>query len=176
MSAIRPKDTLAKGGEERSMNDEQDKQQSEAENEIRKARGFTVQEMIARVAGPGAMKGASLVSPQQQAEIEIGTWLDGHLTDVAGCLKGVLHRQIKGSEVLLNNIDQPLVALAQHCQRILASDELLKELVRQADVEWGRSMEERPYFEVEVSSPHSEDPYTVQDTRTTLSKLVDQLC
>ena len=46
---------------------------SEVEREIREARKFTPQEALARMAGPGAMKGASPVSPSQQAENEVGT-------------------------------------------------------------------------------------------------------
>ena len=47
-----------------------------------------------------------------------------------------------------------MVVLAGYCQRVLNSDYLLKELVRDADVEWGRVMQERPYFEkVGISAP-----------------------
>jgi len=52
---------------------------------------------------------------------------------------------------------------------------LLKELVRQADVEWGATMGERPYFEKEGCSRHSNDPYTVESVRIALSDLVQQL-
>src|SRR5678816_4353537 len=63
---------------------------SDAEEEIRKSRKFSPQEAMARMAGPGAMKGASPISRQQQAENEIGTWLGSHLADVEGGLKAVL--------------------------------------------------------------------------------------
>jgi hypothetical protein len=87
----------------------------------------------------------------------------------------VLHRHITGSELLLNNFDQPLVVLASCCQRLLDSEYLLQELVREADVEWGRVMGERPYFEKEGSSHHPDDPYTIESVRRTLSELVKQL-
>lgn len=58
------------------MNDEQDNQRSDHEADleitIRQGRKFTPEEAMARLAGPGAMKGASPVSPVQQAETEIG--------------------------------------------------------------------------------------------------------
>ena len=41
------------------------------EEEIRQGRKFSASEAVARMAGPGAMKGASPVSPVQQAETEI---------------------------------------------------------------------------------------------------------
>ena len=135
------------------MSDNQDTQRSEAdaelEREIRKERKFTLEEAIGPLIGPGGMKGASPVTRMQQAEVEIGSYLRTHLADAGGALEVVLHRRVNVSELLLNNFDQPLVVLAAYCQRILDSDYLLKEVVRDADVEWGRVMGERPYFEKE---------------------------
>jgi hypothetical protein len=51
----------------------------------------------------------------------------------------------------------------------------LKELVRDADAEWGRVMDERPYFETEGSPRHSDDPYTVESVRNALSGILKQL-
>ena len=97
--------------------DKQPKQRSEAdaelEREIREGRKFTLEEAIGRMAGPGAMKGESPITRMQQAEIEIGSWLRSHLTDAGGALEVVLHRRVKGSELLLNNFDQPLGRLGQ---------------------------------------------------------------
>src|SRR3974390_3493147 len=95
---------------------------AELELEIRKERKFTLAEAIGRLAGPGAMKGESPVARMQQAEVEIASWLRSHLADAGGALPVVLHRYIKGSELLLNNFDQPLVVLASCCQRVIDSD------------------------------------------------------
>jgi hypothetical protein len=161
------------------MSDHQETQRSEAdaelEREIREGRKFTLEEAIGRLAGPGAMKGESPVTRLQQAEIKIGSWLESHLVDAGGSLEVVLHRRVKGSELLLNNFDQPLVVLASYCQRVLSSDYLLSEVVRDADVEWGRVMGERPYFEKEGSPHNPEDPYTVESVRNVLSELLTQL-
>jgi hypothetical protein len=161
------------------MNDNQGTQRSEAdaelELEIRRERKFTIAEAIGRLAGPGAMKGESPVTRMQQAEIEIASWLRDHLPDAGGALRVVLHRQVKGSELLLNNLGQPLVVLASYCQRVLDSNYLLEELVRSADIEWGRVMGERPYFEKEGSPRHADDPYTVESVRHTVSGLLKQL-
>ena len=122
------------------MSDQQKKPRSKAdaelEREILKGRKFTLAEAIGRLAGPGAMKGVSPIPRMQQAEVEIESWLRSHLADAGGELKNVLHRQVKGSDVLLNNFDQPLIVLASYCQRVLDSDYLLEELVRECDVEW----------------------------------------
>lgn len=155
------------------MNDDQEDQRHEAESdverEIRQGRKLTAKDLMSRLAGPGAMKGASPVSPVQQAETEIGTWLADNLTDPAGALKVVMHRQLKGSEPLLDRLDRPLAALAGYCSHILASDNLLNEIVREADVEWGRAMDERPYFEREGVPPNPDDPYTAETVRQALA-------
>jgi hypothetical protein len=161
------------------MSDNNDEQRSEAdaelEREVRKGRKFTVAEAIGRMAGPGAMKGESPVTRQQQAAVEIENWLRHHMPAGEGELEVVLLRWVKGSELLLNNFEEPLVVLAAFCRRVLDSDYQLKELVHEADVEWGRVQGERPYFEQEGSPPHPDDPYTQASVRRTLTGLIEQL-
>src|SRR6476660_7095386 len=161
------------------MSDHQQTKRSEAdaelEREIREGRKFTLEEAIGRLAGPGAMKGESPVTRMQQAETEIGSWLRCHLTDSGCSLETVLHRRVKGSELLLNNFDQPLVVLASYSQQVLNSDYLLKEVVREADIEWGRLMQERPHFEKEGMPAHPDDCYTVESVGGAMSELLEQL-
>jgi hypothetical protein len=148
---------------------------AELEREIRNSRKFTLAEAIGRLAGPGALKGESPIARKQQAEYEIESCLGSCLPDAAGALKVVLLRRLKESELLHKNPDQPLAVLATYCQRVLSSDYGLKELVREADVEWGRMLGERPHFEKEGSPPHPDDCYTVLSVRSALSGLVEQL-
>lgn len=162
-----------------SSGDVENKQRSEADaalqREVLEGRKFTLEEAVARMAGPGAMKGESPVTRARQAENEIGTWLRGHVTDAAGALLVVLHRRVSGSELLLNNLDEPLGVLAGYCQRVLDSEYLLGEVVRDADVEWGRVMGERPHFERQGSPPDPDDAYTVESVRQKLAGIVEQL-
>ena len=157
------------------MNEKQPEAEADVEREVRQSRKFTPQEAMARMAGPGAMKGASPVSKQQQAENEIGTWLASNLGDVEGALKTVLTRQLKGSRQLLDNIDRPLAVLADHIRRIANSDELLAEIVREADVEWGRAMDERPYFDKPGVPPNPDDPYSMESVRARLVEALKML-
>jgi hypothetical protein len=161
------------------MSGDQDKRRSEAEaaveREIRQGRKFTAQEAMGRMIGPGSMKGGSAVPRVQEAETGIGTWLRGNLVDSTGALQVVLHRQLMGNELLLNNLDQPLLALAAYCQQVLASDYHLDELVREADVEWGRRMDERPHFDREGSPPHPDDPYTSDSVRRALGEVLTKI-
>jgi hypothetical protein len=159
--------------------DETDKEStqlvSELEREIREGRKFTLAEAIGRLAGPGMMKGVSPATGKQQAEAQIEKFLERHLSCPAGALSAVLLRQLKESEILLNNLDQPLVALASYVQRVLQSDYLLKDLVRQADCEWGRIYGERPYFDHPGVQPNEDDPYTDQSVRTSLTQFMATL-
>ena len=148
---------------------------AELEREIRKERKFTLAEAIGRLAGPGAMKAESPVTRLRQAEAQIESWLRSHLPDDGGTLRVMLYRYVTGSEFLLNNLDQPLVVLASCCMHILDSSCLLEELVRDADIEWGRVIGERPYFEKEGSPRTPDDPYTVEFVRSALSGLLKQL-
>jgi hypothetical protein len=148
---------------------------AELEREIRAERKFSLAEAIGRMAGPGAMKGVSPVSNKQQAEAAIQEYLGQHLSDTGGVLRGVLLRQVAGSEILLQNLDRPLVALAGHARSILDSAYLLGELVREADVEWGRVSGERPHFEQVGRTPDSDDLYTAESVRTALSRIIEEL-
>jgi hypothetical protein len=161
------------------MSDEPNQQLSEAdarlEREIRRDRKFSLSEAIGRLAGPGIMKGASPVARREQAAAEIEYYLRAHLSDSAGVLRVPLLRRVAGSDLLLNNLNQPLVVLAACVQRILDSEYHLKELVREADVEWGTVFCERPHFDAEGCPPQPDDPYTFDSVRAALSELLKKL-
>lgn len=148
---------------------------AEIEREIRHGRKLTARDLMAHIAGPGSMKGGSPISQVQQAENEISVWLTNNLRDSEGALRVVLLRHLKGSERLLDTLDRPLVALAEYCRGLLAVETLLRDLVGEADVEWGRAMDERPYFEREGGAPHPDDPYTVDGVREALTDALVRL-
>src|SRR5262245_35566541 len=108
------------------------------EREIRADRKFSLGEAIGRMAGPGMMKGVSPVSPKQQAEAAIEDFLHRNLTDAGGVLGGVLLRRVGQSDLLLGDYDHPLAVLTNYVRQVLGSDYLLRDLVREADAEWGR--------------------------------------
>lgn len=148
---------------------------AEVEQEVRRSRQFSEKEVLAKLAGPGAMKGASPVSPVEQAQAEIDTFLSSALSDPAGVLRVVLQRDLKGSELVLYNLDQPLVSLSEHLRRILASHHRMQEIVREADIEWGRRMDERPFFDREDVPANPDDPYTLLSIRTLLEEVLERL-
>src|SRR5262245_48261252 len=122
------------------MSDEKPKKaeaDAELERQIRAERKFSLAEAIGRMAGPGSMKGASPVDRKQQAVAEIEGYISRHLSDGAGVLSGVLLRRVRESEILLKGYEHPLVALVGYLRQVLDSEYDLKELVREADAEWG---------------------------------------
>jgi hypothetical protein len=161
------------------MSDEQPKRpmisDADLQREIREGRKFSLAEAIGRMAGPGAMKGTSPITSKQQSEAEIERYLNRHLADGPGILPVVLLNEVRESDHLLNHLDQPLIALAGYVQSVLENDFRLQELTRKADVEWGRTLGERPHFETQGRQPHPDDPYTAESVRVALSQLNDKL-
>lgn len=147
----------------------------ELEREIRAGREFSLAEAIARLAGPGGLKGGSPVDRRQQAQAAVDHLLRQHLGDPTGVLRRVLIREVGDSRILLDHLDQPLAALIGHLRQTLASAGLLAELVRMTDMEWGRVMGERPMFEFDGAPACPQDPYTIASVRTQLERLLAAL-
>ena len=147
---------------------------AEIERETRKNRKFSLSEAIGRMAGGDFMKGGTPVTRKQQAELEIDEYLRRHLVDSGGVLRSVLSRHL-GESLLNGDYDQPLAALTEDIRRILASEHLLEEFVREADAEWGRVQNERPYFQLPDRPPHRDDPYTIDSVRLALFELGERL-
>lgn len=142
--------------------------------EILAGRKFSLGEAIGRMAG-GMMKGESPVTLKRQAEATIEDFLRRNLTDAGGVLCGVLLRRFGQSDRLLGHYDQPLAELANAIQQVLGTEFLLQELVREADVEWGRVFGERPHFERPGRPSDPDDPYTIESVRMALSQLVSKI-
>lgn len=81
--------------------------------------------------------------------------------------------QVKASKLLLEHFDDPKVVLRGFVGQILKSDDLLADLVREADTEWGRELGERPHLEREAQPVDPDDPYTLASVRQALTKLVE---
>ena len=99
-------------------------------------------------------------------------YLKEHLSDTSGALRTVLLRRLASSEHLDGRYDQPLQFLADGLQHVLASEERMRDLVTDADIEWSRITGERPFFEKEGKSPHPDDPYTLLSIQTTLKMCI----
>ncbi len=149
---------------------------AEIEREIRSGRKFSLAEAIGRIGGSGVLKGASPVTQKRQAELEIERYLESHLVDGEGALEVVLFRRARESEILFKmGYEQPLVALALFCERILGSEGLLQDFVNDVDAEWGRIYLQRPHFQKDGRPPHPDDKYTFSSVRVSLSGLLEKL-
>lgn len=143
------------------------------EQEIRRRRGFTVAGALAGCDDGGHLKGASPTPLVRKAVLNLAHWLDAHLDDDEGALRTVIVRTLGDRpDLLARHVDDPAGAIAAWLPTVLATDGLLAELVRQADVEWGRCYQTRPYFEREGAPPHQDDPYTRADVRRRLADLL----
>lgn len=137
-------------------------------------RKFSINDAIGQLAGGEFTKGGTPITRKRQAELELDEYLRRHLVDSGGALKSVLSRHL-GEPLLKRDYGEPLAVLEEYIQRMLASAQFLEEFVREADAEWGRVHEERPYFQVSGQPPHSDDPYTVDSVRFALLQLRDSL-
>jgi hypothetical protein len=146
------------------------------EREIRAGREFSLAEAIGRLGGKDLMKGASPVSRRRQADLEIRGLLRSRLDDADGALRTILRRRVVESDTLLaGRFEDPRGALRAYVERALASDGLLRSLVRDADAEWGRDNDTRPHFDRAGRDPHPDDPYTVESVRAALTRLLHGL-
>ena len=148
---------------------------ADVEREIRRGRPFSLSDAIGRLGGSGMLKGASPVPPIEQTEAAIANYLRAHLDDPGDVLAQVVVRQVRTSEILMENLDQPAVVLAGYVNQVLNSETILTDLVREADAEWGRTLGERPHFERDGRPPHPDDPYTLASVRNALTQLLQRV-
>jgi hypothetical protein len=146
------------------------------EREVLADRDFSIAEAIGRMGGKDLLKGASPVGGKDQARLALRHALREHLPDPERALKVVLLRRLVESEALLSeSFQNPTELLIRYVDRMLDSDDRLRHLVREADIEWGRANQTRPFFEKEGEPPHPDDPYTSASVRTQLTRLRERL-
>ncbi|MDJ0581492.1 hypothetical protein [Crocosphaera sp.] len=158
------------------MEDKQKKAKNEAiQREILAGRKFSLAEAIGREGGD-FLKGESPVPKLVQATTEINTFIAINLQDSSGALQAVLQTWISTDEAEVSkNLDSPLQALKQMLDKILDNSELLYELVRQVDFQWGKMYDERPYFQSPGQPPHPDDEYTHESVEEKLKSFRNKL-
>ncbi len=161
------------------MTDMEDKQTTAKnkaiQQEILAGRKFSLAEAIGREGGD-FLKGESPVPKLVQATTEINTFIALNLQDSSGALQAVLQTWISTDEAgVSQNLDEPLQSLKQILDKIINNTELLYELVRQVDFQWGKMYDERPYFQSPGQAPHPNDEYTHESVEEKLITLLDKL-
>ncbi|HIK44760.1 MAG TPA: hypothetical protein IGR64_07695 [Leptolyngbyaceae cyanobacterium M65_K2018_010] len=145
------------------------------QQEIRRDRPFSLADVIGQEAG-NFMQGESPVPRLVQARGEATQYLKEHLEDLPGALQQVLQQWIEADEARMSrHLDTPVNALKELLETVLQSPETLYELVRQADMTWGRLYDERPYFQQPGQDPHPQDEYTHESVRATLTVCLQRL-
>ena len=141
------------------------------EREARHSRTFGVADRIGRE-GSGIFRGVSPVPRLQQVQIELSQFVSRHVTDHSGALRSVLIRHIMTSETLVaQHFDAPLDALTLLLDRILESEVRYHDFVQEVDIEWGRLMQETPYFQEPGEPAHEDDEYTHESVLADLKSL-----
>ncbi len=162
--------------EEREKRPDHGLDKQAVEREARAGREFSVADAINAAGGGDLMKGASPVSRKRQAQLTMKQALREHLSDIEGALRTVLLRRLTESEALLHaGYENPMAALADYVARLLQSDAALRRLVHEADIEWGRANDTRPFFEKEGEPPHPDDPYTSASVQAQLTAFSEKL-
>jgi len=157
------------------MSKKQNPDKEKVQAELRAQQKFSVAGAIGR-AGEGLMKGESPVSEQEQAIALVAQWIDANTQDPSGALKAILRRKVQDNELLVARLlKQPLSVLKEIIERLLASDYLLQEFVREIDVCWGRMYQERPLFQVDGQAADPADEYTHESVRQDLVLLLNKL-
>ena len=157
------------------MDKEKDQKADEVQREIVVRQKFSIAGAIGR-AGRGLMKGESPFSRQKQAIAVLRLWIDQQTPDPSGALKSILRRRVRNNEpLLMRHLQQPLNALREEIDTILASDYALQEFVRQVDVRWGELYQERPLFQQAGQAPNPADEYTYDSVRQDLGLLLEKL-
>jgi len=156
------------------MKDRNNKQQKgpNLEEKIRRERKFSLSEAVGRQAA-GTMKGASPVPLWRQILLDIQSLLEARLYDPEGCLRTSIKEHLKSTLPVAADPRQSAEdALTAFLQQTLASPTALADLVRRADVHWGRQYGEKPHFNLDGEPSHPDDPYTLDSVRATLESLL----
>jgi hypothetical protein len=145
------------------------------QQELRLSRKFSIADAIGQEAG-NFMKGASPVPRLVQVKTEIAALLRDHIKDDAGALLAVLQNWITTDEQRVSRyLNAPVGAVQEALEAILKSPDTLYELVRQADAQWGKMYDERPYFQRPGQAPHPDDEYTHESVRQVLTDSLREL-
>lgn len=132
---------------------------------------MNVEDLIHRL-GEGVMAGGSPTSLRTQALNTLDNFLQAHSRDSWACLNPVLMRWVEQDETLALNYSQPLVALKHTVQSILSQKNSLYEFVRQIDMQYAQSHQEKPIFQQPGDAPNPDDEYTHQSVEDSLRNLL----
>lgn len=133
-----------------------------------------MEDLVKRM-GEGMMTGGSPTSLRTQALATLDTFLHTNSRDPWACLNPILLRWAEQDESLALNYANPLVALKHTVAGILERKESLYEFVRQVDVQYAQTHQEKPIFQQPGDTPHPDDEYTHESVEKDLQALLEKL-
>ena len=156
-----------------SQNDSHSSSPSSLPNEIRReilqGREFSLAEVIGREGGT-FLRGNDSIPRPMRAIATLNHFLDTHLTDSEGALKPTLQRWLQEDARFSQNLDLPLMAMAETLEE-MAQPPALYEFARQVNVHWEQMYGDRPYFQKPGQPPHPEAAYSHEGIQSTLKEL-----
>lgn len=142
--------------------------------DILSGRRYSLAEAIGREGG-SFLKGDSPVPKLVQAIAEIDFYIETELDD-SGALQEALQVWARNDTARVSrHLNEPLLALREIVEEIVANSYMLYEFVRQVDVKWGELNNERPHFQRPGQPPHPDDEYTHESVRSTLLQFLETL-
>ena len=151
--------------------DKEQQQRRLIEQEARRGRTFTVADRVGKE-GSGLLRGGSPVSRLGQVQAELSRFVSDNVRDNSGALRSVLIRGIMRNETLISqHFDAPFDALVLLLDSLLENDSRYYAFVQEVDMEFGRLMQERPYFQEPGEPAHDSDEYTHESVRLDLLAL-----
>lgn len=121
------------------------------------------------------LKGASPVPGSVQFQGAIQQFLQKNVSDPSGALLHVLEQSLVAHRFAMEHSDDPLFALQEYIKLVLSHENRLREFTRKCDVQWGKTMGERPYFDRDGQDSHPDDEYTWESVRYQLEEILDIL-
>ena len=144
------------------------------ERDILSGRQFSLADVIGHEGGT-FLQGESPVPRLVQAKSELNQFIAQHLGDSSGALQAVLQTWVQDDLRIIENLEQPLIALREILSGITSNPEILYELVQQVDAKWGQIYGERPHFQQPGQPPHPDDEYTHTSVQKQLVQLLERV-
>ena len=116
------------------------------------------------------LRGASPVPGAVQFQGAMQQFLQKNVSDPSGALLHVLEQSVVAHRFAMLHENEPLIALKKYVELTLSQESRLREFTRKCDMQWGKIMGERPYFDREGQEPLPDDEYSWDSERAKLKE------
>ncbi|MGY6529595.1 MAG: hypothetical protein ACXITR_06665 [Cyanobacterium sp.] len=153
---------------------EQDREKDlELRRDALRGREFSLADLIGQEGG-GFLKGESPVPFIIRLKTEIKLFISNNLRDSSGALQAVLQNMVDGADTNIGSHEtDPLSALRDIIEGIMANENIYYDFVRQVDLKSGQISGDRPYFQKPGQPAHPDDEYSHESVKEKLMELLN---